>query len=68
MSNTASDGGKGFTQRPRSIADEEWANRWNVIFGRDNIDQYKMSVDVDKDKQNDKDNEDGLGLRSGDIS
>lgn len=30
-----SDGGKGSTQRPRSIADEEWANRWDNIFGRD---------------------------------
>lgn len=30
-----SDGGKGSTQRPRSIADEEWANRWDAIFGRD---------------------------------
>ena len=30
-----SDGGKGSTQRPRSIADEEWANRWDAIFGCD---------------------------------
>ena len=30
-----SDGGKGSTQRPRSVADEEWANRWDNIFGRD---------------------------------
>lgn len=30
-----SDGGKGSTQRPRSIADEEWSNRWDSIFGRD---------------------------------
>lgn len=30
-----SDGGKGHAQRPRSIADEEWANRWDNIFGRD---------------------------------
>ena len=32
-----SDGGKGSTQRPRSIADEEWANRWDNIFGRDRM-------------------------------
>ena len=32
-----SDGGKGHTQRPRSIADEEWANRWDNIFGRDRM-------------------------------
>jgi hypothetical protein len=30
-----SDGGKGSAQRPRSIADEEWSNRWDAIFGRD---------------------------------
>ena len=30
-----SDGGKGSTQRPRSIADEEWASRWDAIFGHD---------------------------------
>lgn len=30
-----SDGGKGSTQRPRSIADEDYANRWDSIFGRD---------------------------------
>ena len=30
-----SDGGKGHTQRPRSIADEEWSNRSDAIFGRD---------------------------------
>lgn len=30
-----SDGGKGSTQRPRSIADEEWSSRWDAIFSRD---------------------------------
>jgi hypothetical protein len=40
---------KGSTQRPRSVADEEWASRWNCIFGRDSIDDYKQSVVVDKD-------------------
>ena len=30
-----SDGGKGHTQRPRSIADKEWSNRWDAIFGKD---------------------------------
>ena len=36
-----SDGGKGHTQRPRSIADEEWSNRWDAIFGRDKPEQTK---------------------------
>lgn len=30
-----SEAGKGHTQRPRSIADEEWSSRWDAIFGRD---------------------------------
>lgn len=32
-----SDGGKGYAQRPRSIADDEWAYRWDAIFGRDRM-------------------------------
>ena len=40
-----SDGGKGHTQRPRSVADEEWANRWDAIFGRDKPEQPKKDND-----------------------
>jgi hypothetical protein len=29
--------GKGSAQRPRSIADDEWAQRWDAIFGRDRM-------------------------------
>lgn len=36
-----SDGGKGSSQRPRSIADEEWANRWDDIFGRDRFSEIQ---------------------------
>jgi hypothetical protein len=60
---TMSDGGKGSTQRPRSIADVEWANRWNSIFGRDNVDIYKQ-----EQEKKEKEEKDGLDLRSGDIS
>lgn len=42
-----SDGGKGSTQRPRSIADEEWANRWDAIFGKDKPEQPKKDNDND---------------------
>lgn len=55
-----SDGGKGHTQRPRTIADEEWASRWNAIFGKDSVEDYKQSVNVDKFRQNDKDNDNDL--------
>lgn len=30
-----SDGGKGSKPRPFSVSNEEYANRWDAIFGRD---------------------------------
>lgn len=30
-----SDGGKGSTPRPLSVTNEEYATRWDAIFGRD---------------------------------
>ena len=30
-----SDGGKGSSPRPYSVSNEEYANRWDAIFGRD---------------------------------
>lgn len=30
-----SDGGKGSTPRPRSVSNEEYDARWDLIFGRD---------------------------------
>jgi hypothetical protein len=30
-----SDGGKGSSPRPFSVSNEEYANRWDAIFGRD---------------------------------
>jgi hypothetical protein len=41
---------KGSAQRPRSVANDEWASRWNNIFGKDSIEDFKLSVDVDKDQ------------------
>ena len=55
-----SDGGKGHAQRPKSIADEERASRWNAIFGRDSLEDYKQSEDINKYRQNDKDKDDDL--------
>lgn len=55
-----SDGGKGHTQRPRSIADDEWATRWNAIFGKDSVEDYKQSEDINKYRQDDKDKGDDL--------
>ena len=39
---------KGSAPRPRSVANDEWASRWNAIFGKDSVEDYKQSVDVDK--------------------
>jgi hypothetical protein len=60
MEEAMSDGGKGNTQRPKSIADDEWATRWNAIFGKDSVEDYKQSVDVNNLRQNDKDKDDDL--------
>ncbi len=30
-----SDGGKGSSPRPFSVSNDEYANRWDAIFGRD---------------------------------
>ena len=32
-----SDGGKGSTSRPISVSNEEYANRWDAIFGKDKL-------------------------------
>ena len=39
---------KGSAQRPRSVANDEWASRWNAIFGKDSVEDFKLSVDVNK--------------------
>jgi hypothetical protein len=60
MEEAMSDGGKGNTQRSKSIADDEWATRWNAIFGKDSVEDYKQSEDVNNLRQNDKDKDDDL--------
>lgn len=30
-----SDGGKGSARRPMAVSDQDYANRWDAIFGRD---------------------------------
>lgn len=62
-----SDGGKGSAQRPKSVADNEWASRWNATFGRDKEESFIKSVDADKYQQNRKEEKDGQGVRSGDL-
>lgn len=37
-----SDGGKGSSPRPFSVSDEEYAARWDAIFGRDKKCDHKV--------------------------
>ena len=41
-----SDGGKGSSPRPFSVSNEEYAKRWEAIFGRDQVD--KIIEDAEK--------------------
>ena len=34
-----SDGGKGSTPRPFSVSNEEYAKRWEAIFGREDVEK-----------------------------
>ena len=53
-----SDGGKGSSPRPFSISNEEYANRWDAIFGRDapeepDDDDEELNEENDDEEQND---------------
>ena len=37
--------GKGSSPRPFSVSQEEYANRWDAIFGRDLTDDLKVKED-----------------------
>ena len=39
-----SDGGKGSKPRPFQVANEEYAKRWDLIFGRDNEKKNETST------------------------
>lgn len=41
-----SDGGKGSTPRPLSVSNEEYAARWDAIFGRDLKENQKVLNEV----------------------
>jgi hypothetical protein len=41
-----SDGGKGSSPRPFSVSNEEYAKRWEAIFGKDQVD--KIVKDAEK--------------------
>ena len=42
-----SDGGKGSKPRPFQVANEEYAKRWDLIFGRDNEKKNETQAPMD---------------------
>ena len=36
---TAWHGGKGSSSRPKQVSNEDYANRWDAIFGRDKVEE-----------------------------
>ena len=42
---------KGSTQRPRTIADKEWEDRWDAIFAKDTPTPEKEWVQLELDLQ-----------------
>ena len=45
--------GKGSTPRKFSVTNEEYANRWNAIFGKDNDSQENKEKALESDRQRD---------------
>lgn len=43
-----SDGGKGSVPRPFSVTQEEYARRWDMIFGRDIQDEGEGTIRINK--------------------
>ena len=41
-----SDGGKGSSPRPFSVANEEYAKRWDMIFSRDLENEERVNISV----------------------
>ena len=44
---------KGSTGRPFSVTNEEYANRWNAIFGKDNDSQENKEKALESDRSAD---------------
>lgn len=56
-----SDGGKGSKPRPLSVSNEEYASRWDAIFGRDKRkDDPQPSSEREAQTELDEDNRQGV--------
>lgn len=46
-----SDGGKGSAPRPFSVSNEEYAKRWDAIFGRDVEEEKAFEEEIEHNKK-----------------
>ncbi len=51
-------GGKGSGSRPLSVTQDEYANRWDLIFGREDTGRDKAKIEQEQHDEEDEDNED----------
>ena len=63
-----SDGGKGSKPRPLSVSNEEYAARWDAIFGKDDAKEVKEFFDKARAtaQQLDKESQDGQSQKVSD--
>jgi hypothetical protein len=54
---TMSDGGKGSTPRPFSVSNEDYANRWDAIFGRDKVKEEPIGKALEEEPLKEDDND-----------
>jgi hypothetical protein len=59
--------GKGSTPRKFSVTNEEYANRWNAIFGRNNDSQENKEKALESDRQRDPCNSGGSDNPKGQV-
>jgi len=58
--------GKGSTPRKFSVTNEEYANRWNAIFGKDN-EKKNEAQDVESDRSDHSRNSGGINNPQGEV-
>lgn len=58
--------GKGSSPRPFKVSNEEYSNRWDAIFGRDNEKKNKTQ-DVESDRPDNSCNRGGIDNPQGEV-
>ena len=47
----ANEAGKGSKQRPKAVSDQEWSNRWDAIFGKDENSEHYLATQADNTEE-----------------